>query len=50
MQTNKRVEAVAEMLQMINPNFTVSERYTAAYNIVKVVEEIPEYSSCEPSA
>lgn len=49
MQTNKKVEAVAEMLQMVNPNFTLSERYTAAYNIVKVLESMPEQFECEPS-
>lgn len=50
MQTNKRVEAVAEMLQMINPDFTLSESYTAAYKIVKVLEDIPAFTECEPSA
>lgn len=49
MQTNKKVETVAEMLYMINPNFTLSERYTAAYNIVKALEDMPEQFECEPS-
>jgi hypothetical protein len=49
MKINKKVEAVAEMLHMINPDFNISERYTAAYNIVKALEEIPEEFECEPS-
>lgn len=49
MRINKRVEAVAEMLEMINPDFTISERYSAAYDIVKAIEDIPEDFECEPS-
>jgi hypothetical protein len=49
MRINKKVEAVAEMLYMINPDFNLSERYTAAYQIVKALEEMPEDLECEPS-
>jgi hypothetical protein len=49
MRTNKKVEAVADVLEMVNPDFTLSERYLAAYNIVKILEDMPEDIMGEPS-
>jgi hypothetical protein len=49
MRTNKKVEAVADLLEMVNPDFTLSERYMTAYNIVKILEDMPEDTVGEPS-
>ena len=49
MRTNKKVEAVADILEMLNPDFSLSQRYMAAYNIVQILENIPEDNVGEPS-
>jgi hypothetical protein len=48
METNKRVEAVAEIIHMVSPDFTLSKRYMIAAQIVKAVENIDQQVS-EPS-
>jgi hypothetical protein len=48
-QTNKKVEKVAETLRMINPNFTISESYLKAYDIIKSLEELDDFTGGEPT-
>lgn len=48
METNKRVEAVAEIIHMVSPDFTLSQRYTLAAKIVTAVENIHQEVSEQP--
>lgn len=50
MQTNKRVEAVAEKLRQLVPDFTVSESYVTAAEILEAVESVNNEEVCEPTA
>ena len=50
MQTNKKVEKVAETLRMINPSFTLSQSYLTAYDIIKSLELIEDFNEGEPTA
>ena len=50
MQTNKKVELVAEQLRQIVPDFTISESYMKAAEIVNAVESVNTNEICEPTA
>jgi hypothetical protein len=50
MQTNRKVEIVAEKLRQLVPDFTMSESYMNAAKIVEAVESLPDYEMCEPTA
>ena len=50
MQTNKKVEIVAEKLRQIVPDFTISESYMNAADILKAVESVNTNDVCEPTA
>ena len=50
MQTNKRVEIVAETLRQIVPDFTVSQSYATAVKILEAVESVNNEEVCEPTA
>jgi len=50
MQTNKKVEIVAEKLRQLVPDFTVSESYTSAVQIIEAVESVNTEEICEPTA
>ena len=49
MQTNKKVEAVAEVIMMMSPNFSMSKSYSIAYEAVKAIENINDNSASEPT-
>jgi hypothetical protein len=46
---NKRVEAVAETIRMISPDFTIAKSWQMAAKIVEVLDSVPEQEVCEPS-
>jgi hypothetical protein len=50
MQTNKKIEVVAERLRQIVPDFTVSESYVNAAQIIEAVESVNNEEVCEPTA
>lgn len=50
MNINKHVEKGAEVLMMINPTFTVSQAYMAAYAVIEAIKDIPlDTNISEPS-
>lgn len=50
MQTNQKVEIVAEKLRQLVPDFTISESYMNAAEIIKAVESVNTSDICEPTA
>jgi len=50
MQTNKKVEVVAQKLRQLVPDFTVSESYVSAVQIIEAVESVNTEQICEPTA
>jgi hypothetical protein len=50
MQTNKKVEIVAEKLRQLVPDFTMSESYVNAAQIIDAVESVNTEEICEPTA
>lgn len=50
MQTDPRVEIVAKKLTQLVPDFTVSEIYQSAKDIVETVESIKFDKGSEPTA
>jgi|DEB19_MinimDraft_3_1074340.scaffolds.fasta_scaffold00002_159 hypothetical protein len=42
METNKKVEKVAEIIRMTAPDFTVAKSYFLAFNIVEALRDFPE--------
>jgi hypothetical protein len=47
MQTNKKVEIVAEKLRQLVPDFTMSESYVNAAQIIDAVESVNTEEICE---
>ena len=50
MQTNKKVEKVAEIIMLMSPDFSISKSYSIAYEAVKAIENINDNGPSEPTA
>ena len=49
MLVNKKVEAVADILRMKNPDFSVSQSYSIAKEIVDKIDHLVDHNISEPT-
>lgn len=49
MLVNKKVEAVADILRMKNPDFTMSQSYSIAKEIIETINNLTDTQINEPT-